>query len=119
MVAIIIAIPTVLSAQAPLIAPRASVLFAAATGNETTLSGGILGDGSKDYRYTGFLIGGVGLGALGAYAGYGLCEYSEDPSMTTARCIASGVAGFLIAGFIGGITGAMVGGLFPKAAPAE
>jgi hypothetical protein len=57
---------------------------------------------------TGALIGGVGVGLLGASAMYGLC------GMESSDCEGYLIGGFLMGGLVGGVTGALVGGLFPE-----
>jgi len=107
---VVLGFPIAGAAQAPRIAPRASTVFAPsappAPGMQVNLP--------ETHWKTGALVGGLGLGIFGAYAGYGLCMDSEDPTISTGACVASGFGGFLIGGLIGGVTGAMIGGLFPK-----
>jgi hypothetical protein len=111
--ATIASFPGVLSAQAPRIAPRASVVFAQSAPEAPADSLNL----PETHWKEGFLVGGIGLGLFGAYAGHGFCEMSEESYTSSSSCIAGGVVGFLIGGLIGGVTGGMIGGLFPKAAP--
>jgi hypothetical protein len=71
--------------------------------------GGILGRGDLDHRYTGFFVGsGVGIGLTI----FGLAYCSAENT-----CSSEGVAHALLATGILGITGALIGGLFPKPPP--
>jgi hypothetical protein len=55
----------------------------------------------------GGVIGGLGLGALV----YSLCEGLRE---TQESCVGPGLGGVAVGGVIGGITGALIGGAFPK-----
>jgi hypothetical protein len=107
----LLALPAAASAQAPRIAPRASVVFVRSAPQAPSDTMNL----PETHWKEGFLVGGIGLGLFGAYAGYELCGSSEGQD---SNCLASGLLGFGIGGLIGGVTGGMIGGLFPKAAPA-
>jgi hypothetical protein len=99
-------------AQAPHIAPRASVVFAqdAAAASPTALSSGILGDGSTDYRYTGFWIGtGTAVGLT--FVGLASCGGMEGGCNGDTGEVALGV---LIFTATMGLVGALVGAQFNK-----
>ena len=65
------------------------------------------------YWLTGGLIGGVGMGVLGAVVGAGMCA-DDDTDHSTGTCLLAGVVGAAIAGGVGFTVGALIGGLFPK-----
>jgi hypothetical protein len=105
---VLLALPAALSAQGARIAPRASVVFttAAPVPTEGGLSDGILGDGSKDYRYTGFWVG-AGAGLVFTYYMYGFCVESEGGCDANAGQLLLGT--LIIAGttsFFGALVGA-------------
>jgi hypothetical protein len=104
----LLALPASASAQAPRIAPRPSIVFAQSTLTVTSRPANL----PETHWKTGAIIGGVGLGVLGAVAMQGVCE-------TESCATGAAIGGFLIGGFIGGITGALIGGQIPKGAPAE
>jgi hypothetical protein len=71
--------------------------------------GGILGRGDLDHRYTGFFVGsGVGVGLTI----FGLAYCSAENT-----CTSKGMAQAVLATGILGISGALIGGLFPKPPP--
>jgi hypothetical protein len=76
-------------------------------------TGGFLGPGDLDYRYPGFFVGaGLGLGATA----FSLAWCSDpDNACHTGRVLP---VGMIMTGVLG-LTGAVVGGLFPKAADAS
>jgi len=75
--------------------------------------GGFLGPGGLDYRYPGFFVGaGLGLGATAFSLAW--CSH-PDNACHTGRVVP---AGMIMTGVLG-LTGAVVGGLFPKAADAS
>lgn len=70
---------------------------------------GFLGRGDRDYRYTGFWVG-VGLGATATIISAAHCS-DADNDCSVSRAL---LLGPLITGVLG-LTGALIGGLFPKA----
>ena len=83
--------------------------------SNAVIPAGILGDGSRDYRYTGLWVGvGIAAGLL-LTAPFTVCQAAEGSSCS--------VGGFAKAALFSvpilGITGALIGGLFPKHHPEE
>lgn len=65
---------------------------------------------ADDYRYEGALIGGVVLGLGGALLVGGLCSSSDSSDNCGLKAIEGGV----LLGALGALSGALIGGLFPK-----
>jgi hypothetical protein len=107
-----LAFPATISAQGTRIAPRASVVFttAAPVPTEGELSNGILGDGSKDYRYTGFWVG-AGAGLVFTYYMYEFCVESEGGCSANAGQL---LLGTLILAGTTSLLGALVGAQFDR-----
>jgi hypothetical protein len=59
----------------------------------------------------GALIGGLAVGAGLAFLVYGLCDAGSE---SETDCSGAPVAGFLVGAIMGSITGALIGGQFPK-----
>ena len=73
------------------------------------LGPGFLGRGDRDHRYTGFWAG-VGLGAVATIISAAHCsDPDNDCKVSRALLLGPVVTGVL------GLTGALIGGLFPKA----
>ncbi|MGB7212255.1 MAG: hypothetical protein WBC97_06450 [Gemmatimonadales bacterium] len=109
-------VATPAAAQTHAIGPHPSSLWLPApTTQRPTSDGGLLGDGSKDYRYEGFWGGGIALGLLsGAVAG-GLCNDSD--SSDHRSCLGSTIGGAILGFLVGAPFGALVGGVLPKGGP--
>ena len=109
---------TPLAAQATLqsLTPHASPLFgsrppsAARDATDTTAR-------SRPTQWkTGLLIGG-GLGAAGfGLLGWGLCQ---DLNESHSSCLGTTLGAAGLGAVIGGVTGALIGGAFPRRAPAD
>lgn len=110
LVLLVASTPAVVHAQRP----QPSVLFRAAHEApeiERSLQGGIFGDGSSDHRYTGMWVGlGVGIGAT--LLGAAFCSDSD-----TACQPGQPWSGVPIVLPVLAVTGALIGGLFPKTPP--
>jgi hypothetical protein len=77
----------------------------------TAMSTGILGDGSKDYRYTGMWVG-VGTALALSYVGYELCHNDDGGCDASAGRV---VLGTLLATAVTGTIGALIGAQFDRA----
>ena len=96
------------SAQTRIPGPTASVLFTTAPSQPSdTVTAQI----QPTYWKEGMLIGGIAGAAGGAFLGYGLCEQSEDSSMS---CGMMAVLGGLGGALLLAIPSALIGGQFPK-----
>jgi hypothetical protein len=69
---------------------------------------GLLGRGDRDYRYTGFYIG-LGLGAAATLLGVANCS-DRDNDCSVTRVLILGP----VMTAVTGLTGALIGSLFPK-----
>jgi hypothetical protein len=69
---------------------------------------GLLGRGDRDYRYTGFYIG-LGLGAVTTLLGVANCS-DRDNDCSVTRVLILGPVMTVVTG----LTGALIGSLFPK-----
>jgi hypothetical protein len=94
--------------------PTPSVLFTAhpapterATAADTTNAPSVRPTHWKKGLLIGGVIGGLGVGGLA----YALCEELRE---TQESCLGPGLGGVALGGVIGGITGALIGGAFPK-----
>lgn len=67
---------------------------------------------APDYRYEGAIVGATTLVVAGGVLFAGLCEQSDSINNCTGFLIKTS----LLMAFIGGLTGALVGGMIPKAA---
>jgi hypothetical protein len=70
---------------------------------------------APDHRYEGAVVGLVTLGVAGGVLAHALCQASDD----ARHCTGPTIGASLLMGGIGALTGALVGGLFPKAAPED
>jgi len=94
--------------------PARSVLFTAypaptgrASAADTTNAPAVHPTHWKKGLLIGGVIGGLGLGGLA----YALCEELRE---TQESCLGPGLGGVALGGVMGGITGALIGGAFPK-----
>jgi hypothetical protein len=101
--------PAVVEGQSSAFRPHASVLFEVAPPLPAAVDTLNL---PKTYWKEGALIGGIPMLVFGGLAGRELCETSESADPPNCALATFGTA--LIFGAMGGVAGAMVGGLFEK-----
>lgn len=75
-----------------------------------TFSNGILGDGSKDYRYAGFVVG----AGAGVWLGYELSQFCLDSEEECNTGPAGAVLGAVLVGALVGTFGALIGAQFDR-----
>lgn len=68
---------------------------------------------APDHRYEGAIVGGLLVGLGGAVLVGGLCRSSD----ISDNCTWAAIKGGVLLGALGGLTGALIGGLFPKGEP--
>lgn len=102
-------VPSGLAAQgAPRYAEHIWVKPPTQATNRMNLGPGLLGDGDRDHRYTGFYVG-LSLGAASTVFSVLWCS-DRDNDCSVSRAL---VLGPVITGVLG-LTGAVIGGLFPR-----
>lgn len=82
---------------------------ARATFSEQTSGARPLGN-AKDYRWEGFVVGGVAFGAVGAVIAHSLCSNSDvaNPGSCTGRTFAGGIVGGLLGVGVGTLLGSII-----------
>jgi hypothetical protein len=68
----------------------------------------------RDYRWEGVVIGGVLLGAAGAFVASGFCNQGNQDIGADKGCAGPTVLGFFFGATIGVVTGGLIGSAIPK-----
>ena len=102
-----VSVAILLAAAAPRVsAQRLTAHFPTVVAPSPASRGGFLGPSDRDHRYTGFYVG------LGAGAALGIYAVAECSGNT--ECAVRPVPFALLSVVVFSITGALIGGVFPK-----
>ncbi len=124
MVAVVIMLGAAVPAQAQRLAPSQFASWQLAAGSSAVFPGPFTADTARvrsgDHRVEGALIGGVLLGALGAWLGHEVCQGGAEPAAGGggSSCTGATIGSGLIGALIGGAIGYFIGKSTPKYRPA-